>query len=214
MKDKSAGYALIELVASLVILALISSLMVSGVVAGRRVWERLDANNSMGDSIAGAQTVLRQRLERVFPVTRYDASPPYADFDGAANVVSFFAQPRDSQRPSALRHYRLALGADGNLTLSSTSSIASDPNAPGEDQVLLRGVQSVDLGYYGPGPDGAPGWQLRWKEQSTPPQLIRVRVLFAPGDARQWPDLLIKPAVNVDTLCILNTATGRCRGRA
>jgi general secretion pathway protein J len=214
MRDKSAGYALIELVASLVILALISSLMLSGVVAGRRVWERLDANNVMGDSIAGAQTALRQRLERVFPVTRYDASPPYADFEGDANGVSFFAQPRDSQRPSAIRHYHIALGTDGSLTLSSTNSIASDATAPGENQVLLRGVQSMDVGYFGPGPDGAPGWQLRWKEQSAPPQLIRVRVQFAPGDGRQWPDLLIKPAVTVDTLCILNTATGRCRGRA
>jgi len=213
MKNES-GYALIELIASLVILAMMSVLMVSGVVTGRHVWERLDANNAMGDSIAGAQTVLRQRLERIFPETRYDANPPYADIDGAANSVTFLAQPRDAERPSSLRRYNLALSTDGNLTLSSTSDLAIDPTAPGEQQVLLRGVQSLDVEYFGPGPDGTPGWQLRWHEQPASPQLIRIRAQFAPGDGRQWPDLLVKPIATIDTLCVLNTATGRCRGRA
>ncbi len=214
MKDRTAGYALIELIASLVILAMIASLMVSGVVAGRRVWERLDTSNAAGDSVTAAQMALRQRLERVFPETRYDAHPPYAFFEGDTSGVTFLAQPRDQQRPNALRIYHLALGTDGSLTLASVSEVAINTNVTDDSQVLLRGVQSLNVDYYGPGSDGVPAWQLRWKEQPVPPQLIRIRVQFAPGDARQWPDLLVKPVATIDSECILNAATGKCRGRA
>ena len=213
MKDRTGGFALIELIASLVILSMISVLMISGVVTGRRVWERLDANNAMGESIAGAQTVLHQRLERTYPATRYDSNPPYSDFDGAASTITFLAEPRASVRPAALMRYEVALSGD-DLALIGTNDVASDPKTPTESQILLHGVQSVDMEYYGPGPDGTPGWQLRWKEQQSPPQLIRIRVQFAAGDGRQWPDLLIKPAANIDTLCVLNAQTGKCRGRA
>ncbi|HSZ75415.1 MAG TPA: hypothetical protein VK779_11390 [Rhizomicrobium sp.] len=214
MKDRTAGYALIELIASLVILGMISTLMVSGVVAGRRVWERLDTSNTAGDSVSAAQMALRQRLEHVFPETRYDSHPPYAFFQGDTSSVAFLAEPRDQQRPNALRLYHLTLGTDGALTLASASEVAIDPNVSDDNQVLLRGVQSLNVDYYGPGGDGVPSWQLRWKEQPAPPQLIRIRVQFAPGDVRQWPDLLIKPVANVDSECVLNAATGKCRGRA
>src|SRR5215467_5849835 len=95
MRSREAGYTLIELLASLIILAMVSVMMFQGISTGRRIWERADIANARGESISGAQMLLRARIERSYPATRYDKIPTYADFWGAANGVAFLSPPRD-----------------------------------------------------------------------------------------------------------------------
>jgi general secretion pathway protein J len=213
MSDRSAGYAIAEVLASLVIVAMIAVLMISGITTGRRVWERMDANDAAAESVAGAQFMLRERIERIFPATLNDTMPPYADFDGTADQISFLGEPRDPERPSALRRYRLALDADGDLVLTTVSDVAANQAVADENLVLLRGVQQFDVAYFGPESNGQSDWQLVWHHQQSLPQLVRIRVQFDQDDRRVWPDLLINPMVSIDSLCILNAATGHCRGR-
>jgi general secretion pathway protein J len=215
MGDRTAGYALVEMLAALVIVGLTSAMMISGLGASRRVWDHVDRSNTMGDAIAGAQLLLRERIERVFPATRYDKIPSYADFDGLADKVMFLAPPRDVQAPSALRRYQLSVASNGDLVLSSVSDLAPAQNAPGENLVLLHNVQGLDIAYFGVAPpDNRPGWRFAWEQRPAPPRLIRIRVQFAPQDPRVWPELLIKPFATVDTMCVLIINTGKCRGRA
>jgi general secretion pathway protein J len=212
---RSAGYALIEMLAALVIIGLTSTLMVSGLGASRRVWEKVDASNSMGNLIAGTQLLLRDRLERIFPATRYDKIPSYADLDGTADKLMFLAPPRDVAAPSALRRYQLAVAPNGDLVLSSLSDLTPDPKTPPDNLVLLHNVQGLDIAYYGVAPpDNRPAWRFAWELRPAPPQLIRIRVQFAPQDPRVWPELLVKPAATVDSMCVLMIRTGKCRGRA
>ena len=213
MPEKSAGYAIAEMLASLVILGMIGALMISGITTGRRVWERMDASDVAAESVAGAQLLLRERIESVFPATRNDTVPPYADFEGKADAISFLGEARDSERPTALRRYRLALDTDGELVLSAVSDVALDQTVPSGVLVLLRGGQDFDVAYFGPQPQGPPAWQLSWEHQASLPQLVRIRLQFEQGDRRAWPELLIKPMVTIDSLCVLNAASGRCRGR-
>ena len=126
-----AGYTLVEMLASLIIVGLISALMLSGLNTGRRVWERADVANFAGETISGAQMLLRERLERAFPATRYDKIPTYADFAGTAEAVNFLSPPRDIHAPQALMRYTLGLASNGDLVLSSLSDLAVDPQAPG-----------------------------------------------------------------------------------
>jgi general secretion pathway protein J len=81
--------------------------------------------------------------------------------------------------------------------------------------VLLHNAQGLDIAYYGSAPpDNAPNWRFAWEQRPLPPELIRIRVHFAPQDPRVWPELLIKPFATVDTMCVLIVRTGKCRGRA
>jgi len=81
--------------------------------------------------------------------------------------------------------------------------------------VLLHNVQGFDIAYYGVAPpDNRPAWLCDWERQPMPPQLIRIRVQFAPQDPRVWPELLIKPFATVDSMCVLMVRVGKCRGRA
>lgn len=215
MTSRDDGYTLVELLASLVIIAMASAMMFSGISTGRRVWERADTANVAGETISGAQMLLRSRIERAYPATRYDKIPTYADFFGAANGVTFLAPPRDIHAPQALMRYTLSLAPNGDLVLTDLSDVALDPKAPGEPLVLLHNVQQLDIAYFGvQPPDNAPSWHEQWQARATLPLLMRVRVQFPPDDVRSWPDLLIKPFATVDSMCVLTVMTGKCRGRA
>jgi general secretion pathway protein J len=214
MRSHDAGYTLVELLASLIIIGMVSMMMLSGITAGRRVWEKADTANAQGETISGAQMLLRERIERAYPATRYDKIPTYSDFFGAANGVNFLSPPRDIHAPSGLVRYTLALAPNGDLVLSALSDLAVDPKAPGEPLVLLHNVQQLDIAYFGvTPPDKDPAWHENWQFRQTLPMLMRVRVQFPPEDTRAWPDLLIKPFAMVDSMCVLTVMTGKCRGR-
>ena len=213
-QGRADGFALAELLVTLVVLGMIGALIVGGVATGRRVWEHGDAVAAAGEQVVAAENLLRARLERAYPATRYDASAPYSDFDGVAKSVAFLAPDGDAHRPSALRRYTLALNVAGDLVLTSVSDVADPDNPRPVDIVLLRRVETIDLAYFGAAPpDNVPRWRLDWRRQSRLPDAVRLRVQFAQGDRRWWPDLIVHPFATVDLLCTLDLASHRCRGR-
>lgn len=227
MKQSSAGFSLVELLVSLAIIGFTSLLLMSGVGTGRRVWERIEQRTATGESVEAAQTILRDRLEHIFPATRYDSSEPYADLQGIADSFVFFAEPKAVASPAALHRYRIWLTAGGDLTLTSANSITSRVsiselvNLPGptkgpwDNDVLLRGVQSMEIAYYGILlPDKFASWHPRWTDRPTPPQLVRIKIAFPTNDSRSWPELIVRPATNTDIACVINATTGKCQGRA
>jgi general secretion pathway protein J len=203
------------MLATLLIVGMTSAMMVSGLGASRRVWDHVDAANNMGDIIAGAQLALRERVERVFPATRYDKIPSYADFDGVADRMMFLAPPRDVNAPSGLQRYQLAVAPNGDLVLYAVADLVADPKAAPQNLVLLHHVQGLDIAYFGVAPpDNRPAWRFAWTQRPSAPQLIRIRLQFAPQDPRVWPELIVKPFATVDSMCVLMINTKKCRGRA
>jgi general secretion pathway protein J len=208
------GYTLVEMLVSLIIVGLLAVMMLQGLYSGRKAWERADVASVAGESVSGAQMLLRARLERTYPATRYDKIPTYADFTGAADSVNFLSPPRDIQAPQAMMRYVLGLATNGDLTLAYMSDVAANPQGQPLGLVLLHGVQQLDIAYYGVlPPDKAPAWHDTWQGRAVLPLLMRVRVQFPPDDPRIWPDLFVKPFAMVDSMCVLTVMTGKCRGR-
>ena len=211
---RSQGFALVEALASLVVVGMIGLMLIAGVTTGRRVWERIDTREAQGETLDSAQTTLRDRIEQTFPQTRFDQSPPYIDFRGTSQRLIFLANPPQAERPAPIRRYSLALNTTGELVLSSISDVGPAERAIETRQVLLAGVRQIDLAYLGPvQANRAANWRPTWYDNTSLPQLVRVRLAFEPGDARVWPDLLIHPRATIDTACLLNTITHRCKGR-
>ena len=210
----SDGFALIEALASLVIIGMISLLVFQGVGMGRRVWEGIDHVATTEEAIEGAQEALRGRVEQMYPATLYGGDEAQTDINGQADTLEFLAPPDDTLRPGPLRRYRLELTVGGQLVLSSISDVVSARDTRITRQILLTGVQQLDLSYYGASSaDSAKQWRSSWYQQVTPPEMVRIRVAFARGDRRSWPDLIVRPLTTIDSNCVLSSATGRCRGR-
>jgi general secretion pathway protein J len=150
----------------------------------------------------------------MYPATLYGANEAQADINGQPDTLEFLAPPNDATRPAPLRRYRLELTVGRQLVLSSISDVVSARDTRITRQVLLSGVQQLDLSYYGVAQsDTAKLWRSTWYQQVTPPEMVRIRVAFGRGDRRTWPDLIIRPLTTIDSNCVLSSATSRCRGR-
>ncbi len=206
------GFTLVELLASLTILGLISLMIVAGLGGRGAAWSRIDRDTAGGEAVEAAQARLADYVRRAAPVTLY-SRPPRPDFDGQATSLFCLSPPAPGRGPGPLRRRRLSVDARGDLVLESVSDVAVDRKRFTDREVLLSGVQSLDLAYYGATDGGRPAWRPQWSRQITTPQLIRIRLTLPEGDRRRWPDLLVHPAADVDTECLLSPETGGCRGR-
>lgn len=202
MRSRSEhGFALIEALASLVVVAMISLMIFEGLGAGGRVWRGVDTHETATDAVGAAQSLVRERLGHLYPATANDADVPYVDFQGAPDSVAFLSAPPMAGQPSGLRRYRLALeGSD--LVLASVS----DPVPPSErtpiGEVLLRGVSHLDIAYFGADTaDPTPSWRGVWKQEARPPKAVRIRLAFDPGDPRWWPDMIVRVNPTVGSDC-------------
>ena len=221
MRARESGFTLIELLVSLFILAMTAGMLMAGMVTVRQVADRSAQQAATGESIVTAQTILRERVENMVASTRFDTLAPVVDLRGGTNIVSFFAPAPPAQRPSTVARYRLVRTAPGDIVLYSVSDLSDRVNAyaPGEagwtPTVLLTGVEALEMGYYGAAPpDNQRRWRTQWVERQQPPELIRVRLAFKPGDPRSWPEFIARPAATVNSACRIDSFTGRCSGES
>ena len=70
--------------------------------------------------------------------------------------------------------------------------VTPDDAAKG-DAVLLDGVDSVEMSYFGAPRDGGDADWYDNADFAGVPELVRIRVAFPPGDRRYWPELVVAP---------------------
>lgn len=209
-----AGFTLIELLVSLAILGMFASMLLSGLISGRRTWQRVEERTRAGEDVAATQQYLRMLIGRLYPQGSFGGSRPRTVFSGDAREMLFQSAVPDAKAPAPPQLYRLSLSAGGALVVDSQPTLTLTPERMNERATISEGLSSLEFGYFGATSDDMrPRWQGRWDAQTAPPQMIRIRATFPPGDRRLWPDLIVRPAATVDSLCVFVAETGRCRGR-
>jgi general secretion pathway protein J len=213
-RKTEAGFTLVEMLVALALLGLAAMLMLEGVGATQRLWSGEAARTRRGESVEAAQSILRARIERLRPATRFDGPNAFADVDGRTRELVFVAPPGEAEGAGAARRFRLTLSDQGELVLGAAGSVDAAGAPVYSDQVLLRDVGGLEISYYGSDPSGGSAhWQSDWSRRASPPQAVRIALALKDGDTRVWPELIIHPAAAVDTLCAIDPATGDCRGR-
>jgi len=216
-----AGFTLVEALVSLALLGLVAGLLLSGLGMTSLVAARQDRAAQAQDEVAAAQTILRDRLERLRPVLRLDSNRQIIDARGSGNDFSFFATPLGHDAPDAPQRYRLLLTAGGDLMLYSANSLDrridlhADNLAGWQPHRLVARASSLSIAYFGADANnGGRRWQQNWSDHSQPPELVRVRLVFAPGDVRRWPELVVRPRATVNAACRIDPLSGRCEGES
>jgi len=212
------GFTLIEMLVTLAILGMLAGLMVGGLGLGAAQLRRMHGENVVTDEVLVAQSRLRTTIEGLLPE---NAAPGIVDVRGTDHDFAFFAAPQFNEAPDANRRYRLLLSATGDLALYQANSLdrridLNSPDLVGWRPIgLLRNVAQLNLAYYGPDHDGTGNaWQPSWITRAQPPQMVRVHVEFAAGDARRWPDLIVRTIATDETACKIDPRTGRCASGA
>jgi len=194
---RQSGFTLLEILVALVVLGFLMVGLTQGVRAGLTMWGAQTRRvGETADLDAGAR-VLRRLLSGISlpsaggslgasSTEKFEALPESLTFVG--DLPTGFGTTRRADITLELHEGRLVL----RWTPRRHELSIAPPTQPIETE-LIRGVERFDLAYWGsPSPGEPAGWQSRWDRRDIP-ELIRVRLGFAKGDRRRWPDLIAAP---------------------
>jgi general secretion pathway protein J len=193
------GFTLLEILVAITVLALLMVGLNQGVRSGFAFWSMQTRRSSETAELDTTARLLRG-LFTDLPVqvsggSAAGAAPVALAFDGSADRLAFVGDLPTGFGDSRRADIRLSLRY-GRLVLAWTphrheQSAGASPQ-PGEIE-LIRGVQALEFAYWGdPTGAGRAAWVAQWDGPALP-QLIRVRLSFAKGDGRRWPDLVAAP---------------------
>jgi len=208
------GFTLVEVLVALAVAGMLAAMLYQGLRLGHRAWSALSARAAAVDEIGVAHRLIRQVVDQAYPLPAPTAQGFQVDFRGEAKGMLFWTPPPEIWvNPGGLIQARLQLRErDGRRDLVLALSENLDDPTRTEEISLLRGIADLSLDYYGQS-GNAKTWSSAWQNRPALPQLVRLRVRFADGDRRIWPDLVVAPKVDLDTECVIDALTQRCRGR-
>jgi general secretion pathway protein J len=182
-----AGFTLMEVLVSLVLLALLLALLAGGLRYARSTW---DATARLDELAAFdmAETFLRARLAEAMPLyEQRRAGTVRALFHGAGDTMSFVAPAPNGPAGAGLYRYTLeaAVGAGpGRRTLVTKlaphlpSISDSVGGRPPQQYDLLRNVRSVSFRYFGRSElRGEPAWHAAWPRTDVMPSLVEIAIV-------------------------------------
>lgn len=187
-EPSQTGFTLLETLVGLVVLGFILAGLTQGVRYGLRA---ADAQARLVDSrgeLDAVDRTLRRLLAEADPGTSRDGPT----FSGTAGRIGFV-----SVLPAAVSGFvgqqaDVALGVDAarRLVLRWSPHLHAKrlgPAPPPQQAEILQGVQRLEVAYW------KDGWRAGWDEAALP-ALVRLRIVFPPGDGRHWPDIVAAPA--------------------
>jgi general secretion pathway protein J len=175
------GFTLLEVLAALVVLGLILILLSHSVDFALGSWQRQASALTTHDEVEPVDRTLRRLIEQMDPGD--PGWPPV--FEGHAHTLLFATVLPDVPAGEA----EVALGTDTahRLVLNWRSRLARP--AAQHSSVLLEGVDRLDIQYWQP---EASVWLDSWPLHYLP-AMVRLHVVFQPGDRRRLPDLIAAP---------------------
>jgi general secretion pathway protein J len=191
------GFTLLEVLVAVAVLGLLvlglSQGLRTGIAMRHAQVQRLAETADLDATMRTLRSILT-RLPLLPGGNRAAADEAGPVFKGAADRVSFIGElptglgaTRRADMMLFVRNARLILSWAPRRHERSLV-----PAPPATETELLRGVERLELAYWKPVKDEPSGWQIRWDGPDIP-ELIRVRVHFAAGDRRRWPDLIAAP---------------------
>jgi len=196
--SRQAGFTLLELLVALSVLGLVLIALNHGVRTGLGIWNVEAHQINRTKDLDATARLLRTMLTQI-PVSAAASinagSPPVAiAFAGKGDQLEFVGELPMGLGTASYADITLRLSGKRLVMAWSPHrhELTGPAPAPAVTEIL-NGVERLDLAYWGPPlPAASPTWLAAWDGPSLP-NLLRVRLGFAAGDPRRWPDLIIAP---------------------
>jgi general secretion pathway protein J len=183
-----AGFTLLEILVSLVVLAALLAGLAQGAQFGVRAWNSQIGAVARNADLDTTDRTLRTLMTRMQP----PAAPDRPSVRGGAHEVEFVSELPPGAPVIWTRLAAITLTVAGHRLLLRWSeqphAKLQGPPPKTHDEVLLDGVKGLELSYR----NRAGAWSKSWVV-ATLPQLIRIHIDFMPDSARRWPDILVAP---------------------
>jgi len=195
---KQVGLTLIELLISIVIIAIVITLCTNGFVFGSKVWAKVDQHQTSLDEVSTAHRLLRKILnEAVFyPIDEDQSRNKY--FNGDQEKMIFLAPSPEYGLDDYIYIYEIfkqkSKGAYnlGIRYLPANTYFSGNAEFANRDVILIKNVKDIKFEYFGLNQlTGALSWYDKWLNQSALPNRVSISVQSFPG-AEEWPPLLIE----------------------
>jgi general secretion pathway protein J len=213
-----AGFTLVETLVAIALLSLLTAALTASLRFGLDAWAKGTAHSDQLSRTLTVQGLLRRTLQEAYPYFVFnDPACQCVDFDGARDALMFLAYAPAALGGSGRSRFRLSVTRHeglSDLVMTSQAELAAGGSPSSEEKTLLAGAASVEFSYFGRlRTESGAKWHDQWSRQTVLPQLLRIQVRFAEGDARRWPALVIAPRIIVDAGCVYDQLTKQCRGR-
>jgi general secretion pathway protein J len=221
-RTRAAGFTLIELIAALVLLALMSSVIYGALSLAGRSWDGGEAKATQVSEMRHTHEFLREELTAEFPLRLRQAAEFPLLFAGERDELRYTAALPTRVEEGGVLYFRLALARVDDRMQLIVERLLPDPQATQspefqnvEHSVLADGIAELKIAYFGRDPGAAeadaPSWRDRWDDRQRLPLLVRIDVQPKQGPA--WPTLVVEPRRAPEAGCnAYDAQRGRCMG--
>lgn len=206
-EQREAGFTLVELLASLSILAVLLGLVALALDIVGRGWDRAALLVSDRDMIARGGDAIRGDLARLGRPVALVGDRPVFLFSGAESEVRFVAVEPPYPTEPGPHLIQLAVRRSGDVTrlvrarLPWHPKLTLNPAQPFRDEVIvLEGPFDLRFGYL-EASGGAGRWLDRWPHQDRMPRLMRLEILSRADRSALVPPMVVALVVDAEHGC-------------
>lgn len=201
MNRSRAGFAMLELLIGIAMLAMLATIVSGSLTFGRRVWERSEAISESGKRLAGLGYLRREISQAmVIPATDLDGDRQVTHFSGLPDRLSFASYlpvgDGDLAQPYVLAVEKAAEAEA--MTVSFSPLLQRGVAFEKPDVRLLSGLSGIEIRYFGRMLDGdGTRWSVRWQDQPWLPSVVEISLRFeATAEEAETHRLVIRPRLH------------------